>query len=296
MPENTYVFLTDSDSDLPYDVADARGIPVIKMPYMLNGEEYYDENGREGEAAQKAFFDKMRAGAVPVTACLSKHNYLEFFEPYLQMGKDILFVAFSSQMSATLQYAAEAREELLAQYPGRRIEMVDTLSISAPMTLLVVAAHDLYLQGKSLDEVRQWVLDNRMRAHAVLTVDSLTYLKRGGRLSPTSAFFGTMLDLKPIIVMGKSGKMDAADKVQGRKKAIRALVERTADLIENPAGQTLIIMHADAPEDAQRLAEMLRARIPELKNIRIVMVGPVIGAHCGPGTLASAFMGKPRQV
>ena len=130
----------------------------------------------------------------------------------------------------------------------------------------------------------------------VLTVDSLTYLKRGGRLSPTSAFFGTMLDLKPIIVMGKSGKMDAADKVQGRKKAIRALVERTADLIEDPAGQTLIIMHADAPEDAQRLAEMLRARIPELKNIRIVMVGPVIGAHCGPGTLASAFMGKPRQV
>ena len=89
MPENTYVFLTDSDSDLPYDVADARGIPVIKMPYMLNGEEYYDENGREGEAAQKAFFDKMRAGAVPVTACLSKHNYLEFFEPYLQMGKDM---------------------------------------------------------------------------------------------------------------------------------------------------------------------------------------------------------------
>ena len=294
MLDQTYVFMTDSDSDLPFDIADARNIAVVKMPYVMDGQEYYDDNGRQGEDVQKDFFNKMRAGAAPSTCCLSKDNYLEYFEPILESGKDILFVSFSSQMSATLNFVYEAREELLGKYPDRKMIVVDTLSISGPMTLLLLGAHDLYQQGASMEEVEQWLRDNRMKAHAYFTVDDLKYLRRGGRISALSAVFGTVLDIKPIICMSKAGKLEAAEKAQGRKKAIRTLVERTAENIENPEEQTLIILHGDCQDEANRLADMLRAKIPGVKDIRIQMIGPVIGAHCGPGTLACCFMGKER--
>lgn len=285
--------MTDSDSDLLYSIADERNIPVVQMPYALEGKEYLDDNGRSG--GEKAFFDKMRTGAAPVTSLLPTEVYLEYFEPILR-EKDLLFVAFSSKMSNTILNIFEAREQLLKKYPQRKFTVVDTLSISGPQTLLILGAHDLYLQGKSMEEVEAWLLENRMRAHAWLTVDDLKYLRRGGRISSTSAVFGTMLDIKPVIVMGKGGKMDSAEKVQGRKKAIRTIVERTVENIERPEEQTLLILHADVPEEANRLAELLRQRIPTLRDIRIQLVGPVIGAHCGPGTLACCFMGKERKI
>lgn len=291
--EQSYVFMTDSDSDLLYSIADEKHIPVVRMPYAIDGKEYLDDNGRSG--VEKQFFARMREGAMPVTSLLSTEVYLEYFEPVLK-EKDLLFVAFSSQMSATINNVMEAREQLLKKYPERKFTVVDTLSISGPQTLLILGAHELYEQGKSMEEVEKWLLDNRLRAQAWLTVDDLKYLRRGGRISSTSAVFGTMLDIKPIIVMGKGGKMDPAEKVQGRKKALRTIVERTAENIENPEEQTLLILQADVPEEAERLAEMLRQRIPTLKGIRIQMVGPVIGAHCGPGTLASVFMGKERKI
>ena len=135
-----------------------------------------------------------------------------------------------------------------------------------------------------------------MRAHAWLTVGDLKYLARGGRISSTSAFFGSMLDIKPIICMGKGGKLDPAEKVQGRKKALRTLVERTAEYIENPEDQIVLVMQADVKYEAEWVAEMLKQRLPTLKGVRIQAVGPVIGAHCGPGTLAICFMGKERAI
>lgn len=288
-----YVFMTDSDSDLLYSIADEKNISVVRMPYILDGQEFFDDNGRAG--VEKEFFDKMRQGAAPSTSLLPKEVYLEYFEPILK-EKDLLFVAFSSQMSATINNVYAAREELLEKYPERKFIVVDTLSISAPQTLVILGAHELYEQGKSMEEVEQWIRDNRLRAQAWFTVDDLKYLRRGGRISATSAVFGTVLDIKPIITMSKAGKLDPAEKVQGRKKAIRTLVDRTVENIEHPEDQTLIILHADAEDEAKRMAEMIRNRIPELKDIRIQMIGPVIGAHCGPGTLASCFMGKERKI
>lgn len=292
MPQN-YVFMTDSDSDLYYQIADERKIPVVRMPYTLDGKEYLDDNGRSG--VETAFFRRMREGATPNTSLLPTEIYLEYFEPILK-EKDLLFIAFSSKMSSTINNIFEAREKLLKKYPERKFIVVDTLSISGPMSLLVIGAHDLYLQGKSMEEVEQWVLDNRMRSHAWLTVGDLKYLARGGRISSTSAFFGSMLDIKPIICMGKGGKLDPAEKVQGRKKAIRTILDRTLEYIEHPEDQTIIIMQADVPDEADRLAELLRQHLPTLKGVRIQKVGPVIGAHCGPGTLACCFMGKERKI
>ncbi len=294
MATQNYVFMTDSDSDLPYQIADERHIPVIRMPYAMDGQEYMDENGREGEEKQKEFFDRMRAGSVPVTSCLSKLNYLEIFEPYLAEGKDILYIAFSSSMSATLQYAREAWADLTVRYPGRRLVICDTLSISAPMWLLVVEAHKMYENGASMEEIERYIQENRMKAQCWMTVDDLVYLKRGGRLSPTSAFFGTILDIKPIITIGRNGKMDAAEKTKGRKKALQLIVDRTVENIEDTEGKTIVIMHADAGEDARRVEEKLRAKLPGVSDIRIQMIGPVIGAHAGPGALAVTFIGKER--
>ena len=290
--EQNYVLMTDSDSDLPFSTADALGIPVVRMPYTLDGEEHEDDNGRAG--VEKHFFERMRAGATPNTSLLPTEAYLEYFEPILK-EKDLLFIAFSSNMSSTLQNVFEARKQLLEKYPGRKFTVVDTLSISGPMALLVLKAHELYAQGRPMDEVAQWVLDNRMRAQVWMTVGDLKYLARGGRITPTSAIFGTMLDIRPIICLGKSGKMEAVEKVRGRKKTLKTIVERTAQSIEHPEDQTLLILHGDVPEEAETLAGMLRERIPTLRDIRIQIVGPVIGSHCGPGTLASVFMGGERE-
>ena len=292
MPQN-YVFMTDSDSDLPYDIADARGIQVIKMPYAIDGKEYLDDNGRSNDP--RAFFQAMRNGAVPKTSALPTEAYLEFFEPYLK-EKDILFISFSSKMSATLNSAREAREILLKKYPGRKLLIVDTLLISAPMSLLVIRAHDLYQQGASMEEIEQFILDRRFHFLTWMTVDDLVYLKRGGRILPTKAFFGSMLDIKPLISMGKNGLMVNVGQVKGRKKALRTIVDNVAENIERPDDQEIVIMEADVEDEANHVRDMLFQRIPGLKAVRVQAIGPVIGAHCGPGTIAICFEGKENTI
>ncbi len=289
MPQN-YVFMTDSDSDLPYDIADARGIQVIRMPYAIDGKEYMDDNGRTNDP--HAFFQKMRDGATPNTSLLPTEAYLETFEPILKEGKDILFIAFSSKMSATQKNAQEARNILLKKYPERKLLIVDTMLISGPMSLLVIRAHDLYQQGASMEEIAQYVLDRRFHFLTWLTVDDLKYLKRGGRISPTKAFFGSMLDIKPIVSMGKNGLMVNVGQVKGRKKALRTIIDSVAENIEAPENQEVVILQADVEEEANRVRESLMQRIPGIKSVRVQAIGPVIGAHCGPGTIAICFEGK----
>ena len=179
---NPYVFMTDSDSDLPFRYVDELDMTMVYMPYILDGKEYFDDLGRSGK--QKEYFDNMRAGAAPVTSLLPTAAYVEYFEPCFKEGRDILFVAFSSQLSGTINNVYAARDELLAKYPDRRMTVVDTLSISAPQTILILKAYELYRQGKSMDEVAQWLEDNKLRAQAWFTVDDLKYLRRGGPSAP----------------------------------------------------------------------------------------------------------------
>ncbi len=291
---NPYVFMTDSDSDLPFGYVDQLEMTMVYMPYIVDGQEYMDDLGRNGK--QKEYFDNMRAGAAPVTSLLPTGAYLEYFEPCFEKGLDILFVSFSSQLSSTLQNVYAARDELLEKYPERRMVVVDTLSISAPQSILILKAHELYRQGKTMDEVAQWLESNKRRAQAFFTVDDLKYLRRGGRISAVAATVGTMLDLKPIITETKEGKLVSCDKVQGRKKALRLLAEKAAENMDDPENALAVIMHADAPEDAARLETLVRERVPGLKEIQTWFVGPVIGAHCGPGTVAICFFGKERAV
>ena len=291
---NPYVFMTDSDSDLPFGYVDELNLNMVYMPYIIEGKEYMDDLGRSG--SQKAYFDNMRAGAVPGTSLLPVGAYLEYFEPVFEAGKDLLFVAFSSQLSGTINNIYTAREELLEKYPERKMIVVDTLSISVPQSILILKAHQLYREGKSMEEVAAWLEENKLRAQAWFTVDDLKYLRRGGRISAVSATVGTMLDLKPIITETKEGKLVSTDKIRGRKSALRSLVDKAEANIDDPANAMPIIIHADAPEDAARLEKLLHERIPELGEIMTWYVGPVIGAHCGPGTVAVCFFGKERPV
>ena len=288
-----YVFMTDSDSDLPYELKVRYDIPVVSMPYTLEGKEYFDDLGQTLDS--KSFFDKMRAGAQPSTSALNETIYLEYFEPVLAGGKDLLFVAFSSQLSGTINAVYAARETLLARYPERKFTVVDTLSISGPMTILILKAHELYRAGQSMEEVAAWLEENKLRAQAWFTVDDLKYLKRGGRISPAVAAIGTMLDLKPILTETLEGKMASADKVRGRRKAMNYIVDKAVENVADQKEAVGIILHADAIDDAQKLRDMLAAKLPEME-LRIDNVGPVIGTHAGPGTLAFCFLGKKRPM
>ena len=233
----------------------------------------------------------MRNGANPVTSALNGASYLEYFEPILRSGKDVLFVAFSSKLSCTLQAANAAREELLKKYPDRKITIVDTLRISGPMTLLVLKAHELYRAGKPMEEVAAWLEANKLRAQAFFTVDDLKYLKRGGRISSAAAVVGTMLDLKPVIIEAADGTLQAGEKIRGRKKAIAYLVDAMLKAEPDPEESPFLVLHADAPEDAERLKALVEQKLPGAR-VLIEHVGPVIGAHAGPGTLALCFIGK----
>ena len=288
-----YVFMTDSDSDLPYELKVRYDIPVVSMPYTLEGKEYFDDLGQTLDS--KSFFDKMRAGAQPSTSALNETIYLEYFEPVLAEGKDLLFVAFSSQLSGTINAVYAARETLLAKYPERKFTVVDTLSISGPMTILILKAHELYRAGKPMEEVAAWLEENKLRAQAWFTVDDLKYLKRGGRISPAVAAIGTMLDLKPILTETLEGKLASADKVRGRRKAMNYIVDKAVENVADQKEAVGIILHADALADAQKLRDMLAARLPDME-LRIENVGPVIGTHAGPGTLAFCFLGKKRPM
>jgi DegV family protein with EDD domain len=290
--ELNYVFMTDSDSDLPFHLKEKYDIPVVYMPYALNGKEYFDDLGQTLD--HKSYYDAMRNGANPVTSALNEAAYIDYFEPVLKSGKDLLFVAFSSKLSCTLQAAGTAREELLKKYPDRKITIVDTLSISGPMTLLVLKAHEMYRAGKPMEEVASWLENNKLRCQAYFTVDDLKYLKRGGRISGAAAVVGTMLDLKPIIVEASDGSLQAGEKVRGRKKALAYIVDAMMKAEPDPAESPIIVLNADAPEDAERVKTSVEQKLPGA-TVLIEHVGPVIGAHAGPGTVALCFLGKENR-
>ena len=288
--DQNYVFMTDSDSELPFHLKEQYNIPVVYMPYALDGKEYFDDLGQMLD--HKSYYDMMRNGAVPVTSALNEATYLDYFEPILK-EKDLLFVAFSSKLSCTLQAVYSAREKLLEKYPERKFTVVDTLRISGPMTLLVLKAHEMYRAGKPMDEVAGWLEANKLRAQAYFIVDDLKYLKRGGRISPAAATVGTMLDLKPIIMEAADGTLTSNDKIRGRKKAIAFIVDKMLEFAPDPAESPIIVLNADSADDAERVKALVLQKLPEA-NVLIENVGPVIGAHAGPGTLALCFIGtKP---
>lgn len=286
-----YQLFCDSNSEIPYWYAKEYGLSVVRMPYVICDEEYYYDLGEHTDF--KDFYAKERAGNMPTTAGLNCQNYTEIYEPTLAAGKDILMISFSSALSGTHQMLEQARQELLKKYPERSFDVVNTLSISMGAGLIVYYAAKMWKAGATRQEIIKWVEDNRMRVNHWFSVDDLYHLKRGGRISGAAALMGTMMELKPILTVNREGKLVVAEKAKGRKRAIKTLLDKMEENIENPEEQLIVVLHADAPEDAAYLERRIKEKYNP-KELWVNYVGPVIGTHCGPGTIAVLFMGKER--
>ena len=288
----SYVIVTDSSADLSAQMAEKAGVQVLPLRFTVEGQTYYNwPDNREMDP--KVFYRMLREGEVATTAAVNISQYLDMLEPILQSGTDVLVLSFSSGLSATYDSSRLAAEELREKYPQRKIFAVDTLCASLGQGLLVWHAAQLKDQGKSIEEVRDWVEENKLHLCHQFTVDDLHFLKRGGRNSATTAVVGTMLKIKPGLHVDDGGKLVNIGKARGRKASLKALVDRMEETAIDPAGQTVFISHGDCMEDAEYVAGLVKERMG-VQDVRINYVGPVIGAHSGPGTLALFHLGSRR--
>jgi DegV family protein with EDD domain len=288
---NQFAILTDSGADLPRAMVEELDVAVVPLRYTIQGQERLDWPDHR-EMDPHVFYDLLRQGERATTAALNVHDYLEHLTPLLQAGQDVLVLVFSSGLSTTYQSCVLAAEELREQYPDRKLLVVDTLCASMGQGLLVWHAAQLRAQGKTIEEVRDWVEENKLHLCHWFTVDDLNHLKRGGRVSAATALVGTMLSIKPVLHVDDEGHLISMGKARGRAASMKALVDKMAQTAIEPEKQTIFISHSDCEEDARKLAELVRERF----GVEAVIgeIGPVIGAHSGPGTLALYFLGKER--
>ena len=288
----SFEIVTDSSCNLPEDIIDRYGLHILSLRFLVEGKEYYSYT--KGEITDLAqFYTMMRNKEEITTSQISSDICTRLFESLLQDGKDVLYIGFSSALSGTYQVGYLALEELKKKYPERKIYAVDTLGASLGEGLLVYHAANLREDGKSIEEVNDWLLENRLHLCHWFTVDDLFFLQRGGRVSGTVAIFGTLLNVKPVMHMDNEGRLIFVTKVRGRKRSLDALVERLDQTSINPSEQSIFITHGDCLEDAQYVAKKIEEKYHP-KEIVINWVDPVIGAHSGPGTVALFFLGTER--
>ncbi|HQO95107.1 MAG TPA: DegV family protein [Sedimentibacter sp.] len=287
-----YIIVTESTSDLPQDLVDELDIKVIPMTFGFENESYlnYPDNR---ELDIHIFYDRVKKGERSITALVNSKTFEEYFEPIIKSGNDILYIGFSSALSGTYSASLIAAEELKQKYPDSKIICIDTLAASMGEGLLVYYAAKLKQEGRNIDEVSQWVLDNRLSLCQWFTVDDLNHLKRGGRISAMTATVGSALNVKPILHVDNEGRLIPVHNVRGRKKSINSLLEHMEKLCVNPQGQTIFISHADCLEDTEYLADLIKEKFP-VKEVVLNFIGPVIGSHTGQGAIALFFIGKER--
>ena len=286
---NQYVIFTDSACDIKPELLQQWGVPFANMTFSFEGEpgEYINSDIPLSE-----FYERMRKGANPKTAAINADSFMREFEPILREGKNILYIAFSSGLSTTVNSAHMAADELLEQYPERKIIIVDTLAASAGGGLMVYMAVEKKKTGASLEENAAYI-ESLIPHHCIwFTVDDLEYLKRGGRVSPTVAFVGSLLGIKPVLQMDSEGHLIKVSTARGRRKSIEAMADKFGELAYNK-GDPIFISHAECLDEAQLLADMIKERYGAETTL-ITDIGPIIGAHSGPGTIALFFIGDHR--
>lgn len=284
-----YVITSDNTADLPQEFIDKNSLPLAFLSYSIDGKEYDRESGLEiGE-----FYRQMREGKMTKTGMVNPEGACALFEPILQQGHDILHLAFSSGLSGTYASCCTAAEEMREKYPERRIEVVDTLAASLGEGLIVYKALKLKSEGKTMDEVLTWLQENKLHLCHYFTVDDLHFLHRGGRVSKAAAVMGTMLGIKPVLHVDDAGHLIPLVKVRGRRQSLAKLVDYMEELSKGYENDIVFISHGDCEADAQYVAGQVRERLG-IQNFIINHVGPTIGAHSGPGTVALFFFGSHR--
>ncbi len=286
-----YVIMTDSASDLPEEYIKEHNLDVLNLFYNLEGTIY----GGEHLLSIQDFYQKMRAGSMPTTMAVNPEDAGNAMRRHLEAGKDILYLAFSSGLSASYQNAVIAANDLKEEFPDRKIIVIDSLCASMGEGLFVHKALKLRDAGKSLEEAAKWLEDHKLNVCHQFTVDDLHHLHRGGRVSKTTAVLGTLINVKPVLHVDNEGKLVSLCNVRGRKKSLQALVSNMEKTIKGfeDENEDIFISHGDCLEDAKYVAELIEEKFGP-KKFYISYVSAVIGAHSGPGTMALFYMGNKR--
>lgn len=287
-----FEIITDTCANLPESIIEENNVHVLSLSFFVDGKEYFSyEKGKETDLAE--FYRMMRDKKEITTSLVNVERMINCFEPMLQQGKDILYLCFSSGLSGTYQAATIAAEEMREKYPVRKVYVLDTLAAALGQGLLVYFAIEQRKAGKSIEEVYQWQMSNRLRLCHWFTVDDLFFLKRGGRISAATAVVGTALNIKPVLHVDNEGHLINMEKARGRKKSLDMLVKHFEETAIEPGKTPVYISHGDCLEDAEYVAEKLKEKCG-VSQVLIRILDPVIGAHAGPGTVAVFFLGEHR--
>ena len=291
-----YVLTCCSTADMPHEFFKKRDIPFVCFNYNMDGEEYLDDLGQT--MSFEEFYGRIAAGAMPTTSQVNVGQFIDFFEPYLKDGKDILHISLSTGLSGTYNSACIARKELLAKYSNRKILIVDSLGASSGYGLLTDMAADMRDNGTTLEDVYAWLEENKLNVHHWFFSTNLTHYKRGGRISATSAAVGTLLNICPLLNMSYDGKLIPRMKIRGKKRVITEIVNMMEAHAQNGTDYSgkCFISNSACYDDARKVADLVEEKFPKLNgSVMINSVGTVIGAHTGPGTVALFFLGDKRE-
>ena len=287
----SYRLFTDVCSDLPLSYIKKNDITEILMPVSMDQRDFtvYDDPDNPLAIGNNLFYNKMRLGSQVRTSPIAKATFIDAFVPVLKRGMDLMYIALSSGVSETYQHACAAANELETQYPERKIIMVDSLGASLGQGMLVYLCAQKRAQGMPIEQLQHYAEDMRSAIKQWFTVDDLAHLRRSGRMSGPSAMFGTLLGIKPLLTVDPIGRLINTGMVYGRKRSLRYF----ADLVPALAmpDSPIFISHGDAEKDAQLLVDMIKTKC-DSNEMLINTISPIVGAHCGPGTIALFFVGK----
>lgn len=285
-----YAIITDSTSNLTKDLRDKYNVDYAYMEFLYNDKNFKADLDWN-EIKPHEFYDLMRNGKKIRTTQVQYFEFKEKFTNYLKEGKDILYISCSSALSGSINSAYTVKTELLEEYEDAKIFIVDSLISCFGQGYLTMKASELRSEGKTIEEVAQYLEQNRLKVNQIATVDNLEYLKRAGRVKATSAFFGNLLGVKPIIMSDAKGQNYAFKKVKGRQNSLSYLVDYVKENIIDSEEQIIYIAHADCLDETNKIKERIEKEIP-CKGIVIDYIGPIVGATVGPGTIILYFVGK----
>ena len=286
-----YQLFCDSNCELWHTKVKDFGLNVIRMPYLLDDKEYFYDMGEHTDL--KAFFDRMRAGSIPKTQALNEYDYTQYFEPVLARGEDIYYITFSHQMSGTFNSMKAAIAALKEKYPEREIRYKDTKMISMGSGFVVYYGAKKYKEGASMDELDTYLDELISQTAMYFVVDDLTYLYRGGRISGTSKVIGNMLGIKPVLSYSEDGKIVNIDKIKGKKRALSKLLDFMKEQGCELDKYKVYVMDADCREETEVFAGQIKNAFGDI-DIEMQTIGPVIGSHCGPGTVGLIFHSRKK--
>ena len=286
-----FIVATVSTADMEEEYLHQHNIPFVMYPYTVGSQAFMDDCKKE---TRDLTWKLMRQGELTTTSMINTYTYFELFDKLMQQGKDVLFLEMSNKLSRSYVNAVEAAKMLEEKHYKNRFRLIDTLCMSGGLGLLLHYVRIMRDEGKTFDEAVEWVEANKLKIMHWFTVEDLNFLKRGGRVSNSAAWIGTLLNIKPVLYTNTEGALVALEKQRGRKKALQSILDHMKEDFTEPDGKEVFINHADCLEDAAFMRDRIKENFPTCGKITIMSLGAVVGAHCGPGLLTIFYLGKQR--